>query len=301
MGLSPLTVGRRSDTENQKRLSALASLLRDSKRAAASCDWDELRASRMKAIYVLLDPRPEELLCYVGQTDDQQRFEDHLRDAVDPYSTASERKRRWLSSLVDRNLLPNLEILEVCSAREADVRERCWIGRFEASPLHILTNGTFDRAFCLEEFGGGGLPPIAGRKPTFVTEVIALEEIYVHEWRAQVSAVLTREPGYRLVRCERAMCVSPARFAFASGAESDVYWAKELGPSNFSLLTRGLRPGLLAADMVTDPCRSLGLRLSDYVPWSLRHSKIPRVREIEAELAKRHVGADVAPQSGARH
>lgn len=100
-------------------------------------------------IYTLNDPTTG-IVRYCGQTvDPDDRLAKHL-------GTASKRKyhcARWVNSLLSKNLLPIMEILDVVPDDEADFWEREYIQNF------------LERGFDLTNFTkGGGGRPMLGKK-----------------------------------------------------------------------------------------------------------------------------------------
>jgi len=74
-------------------------------------------------VYVLIDPRTDEV-AYIGITDDVHgRLLDHLRSSND-----SSVKDKWVHRLRNMNLTPIMKVVEVVNARKAaEEREKYWI------------------------------------------------------------------------------------------------------------------------------------------------------------------------------
>ena len=130
-------------------------------------DWEELKRKREKIIYLLTDPRPDRIYCYVGQTNNIQRFKTHFRrDRWRPTP-----KRIWIDQLLNIGLTPVVHVLETCAETLANERETYWTRVFELSPFHILVNGYLER---IGSFGADlsqAQAPSAGRKASVVADV----------------------------------------------------------------------------------------------------------------------------------
>lgn len=123
-----------------------------------------------------MDPRPDRIYCYVGQTNNTERFKTHFRR--DKWRQTP--KRIWIDQLLDIGLIPEVHLLEMCSEFDADNRESYWMRVFEHSPVHILVNGY------LERVSAGNarvhdLPPTVGRKQGILADlafIIDLTQAY---------------------------------------------------------------------------------------------------------------------------
>lgn len=130
-------------------------------------DWAKLRATCQKIIYLLTDPRPDRIYCYVGQTNNIERFTTHLRR--DKWRRTP--KRIWIDQLLDVGLAPEVHLLEICNELDANSREHHWIRVFEWSPAHILTNGYLERvsAGCTRVYDIP--PPTVGHKQGILADL----------------------------------------------------------------------------------------------------------------------------------
>lgn len=89
-------------------------------------------------IYVLKDPETHHIR-YVGQTNNiKRRLQAHIsRARYRKYHSA-----RWITSLLNRNLRPILEIVEECNRSNLTTREQFWIAHYRKEyDLTNITNG----------------------------------------------------------------------------------------------------------------------------------------------------------------
>lgn len=107
-----------------------------------------------------MDPRPDQIYCYIGQTNSADRFKSHLRR--DKWILTP--KRIWIDQLLDHGLTPEIHLLETCSELEANTRENYWTRIFEYSPMHILVNGYLERFSADSAQVHHVLPPTVGCK-----------------------------------------------------------------------------------------------------------------------------------------
>lgn len=92
------------------------------------------------SIYILVDPRPDRIECYVGQTSQtlNKRFNGHLTS-----NNGTLQKSAWLDDLTINNLKPELYLLEVIDTandKNVDATELEWIAAFHRSKNHISVN-----------------------------------------------------------------------------------------------------------------------------------------------------------------
>lgn len=93
---------------------------------------------RMTNIYALVDPR-DGIIRYVGKTDDLSfRYEEHLQEAV---TNPDISKSKWISELVDENLLPKCIVLEEVPFEEWRDKEIYWISCHKETILNIHAGG----------------------------------------------------------------------------------------------------------------------------------------------------------------
>lgn len=95
---------------------------------------------RISYIYGLCDPETGQVR-YVGKTDNTQgRFARHIAD-VKLLGKRSSAKEQWIASLLDRDMKPDLVILETIEdSRLVNRKEQEWIKKLSATGL--LTNRT---------------------------------------------------------------------------------------------------------------------------------------------------------------
>lgn len=90
-------------------------------------------------IYGLSDPRDGRIR-YVGKTNNiQRRLESHIYDMPG----ANPRKERWIQSLINKAMKPEIVILEECQEGEWQEREIYWIAEYKSiySDITNLTSG----------------------------------------------------------------------------------------------------------------------------------------------------------------
>ena len=100
-------------------------------------------------IYGLIDPRTQKIR-YIGQTIQKPsyRFRNHLSEVKNPkYNT---KKINWLKSLLNKNLEPQLIILEKTTEKLADTKEKEWISKY--NNLTNLTEGGNDVCSNIKEY-----------------------------------------------------------------------------------------------------------------------------------------------------
>lgn len=157
-------------------------------------DWSNLKASNRKIIYLLTDPRPDKIYCYVGQTNSAERFRSHFRRS----QWTSTPKAIWIHQLADIGLTPDVHLLDTCYESDADNRERYWIRSFEYSPLHILVNGYVERASARGAIIEDILPPHLGRKDgvladlSFIIDLTKSYRIWLMK-KASIPATIANE------------------------------------------------------------------------------------------------------------
>lgn len=97
-----------------------------------------------KYIYLLNDPRENDLRCYIGQSSNpERRLKQHTRSGRE---ADNPKKRQWKEDLLRNNLTPELKILDeinpIDGKMNADAVELKWISRFYQSPYNMVMNGT---------------------------------------------------------------------------------------------------------------------------------------------------------------
>lgn len=89
-------------------------------------------------IYALCDPDTGKIR-YIGKSIyPKDRFRRHIKNTKDGYT---QYVYNWIRSLLSRNKLPKMELLEECGENWAE-RERWWIQYFRSIPGNKLTNLT---------------------------------------------------------------------------------------------------------------------------------------------------------------
>lgn len=92
------------------------------------------------SIYILVDPRPDRIECYVGQTGEtlNERFRGHLTS-----KKGTPQKSAWLNDLKRNNLKPErhlLDTIDAASNKNVLAIELEWIAAFHRSKNHISVN-----------------------------------------------------------------------------------------------------------------------------------------------------------------
>lgn len=89
-------------------------------------------------IYVLIDPRTDEVR-YVGQAlNAESRYAGHLNDGT----CVDSHKARWIRKLLNLGLLPELEVIDKVLGEDANLAECAWIYHYRYELRMKLTNGT---------------------------------------------------------------------------------------------------------------------------------------------------------------
>lgn len=111
-------------------------------------------------IYVLYDPDNSEHIRYVGKTTSvKRRFNSHIKEAYSLEEKNYSHKQNWIRSLLDRNILPEMKIIETINDDNIiwQDREKYWI-KYYKDLGHDLTNSTKGGD------GGSGGPKFKGHK-----------------------------------------------------------------------------------------------------------------------------------------
>ena len=251
-------------------------------------DFEALRANGEKAIYLLSDPRPDRLDCYVGQTNSARRFNEHMRSRTDDGQSA-EAKALWINDLRTAGFGFNVDILEVCKNEDADSRERHWIGCFEHSAFHIVVNGLIDRAISAQLVNDNLLKELPRKKPFFLAKIADLREIWCYQ--------LTHKPlpegfraGYRLLREKRVTPASKDEILRATEMPPAHHWAATMGHHNADLVRRGTAGLYMARNAVPDAGCSMTVTLTEYVQWALT-ARYNNPDEIRVEFCETHAAS----------
>jgi len=91
------------------------------------------------SIYVLIDPTNHEIR-YVGKANDiNVRFKEHIRKC----KLSNTHKNNWIQSLLQKNQLPILEVIDVVPEENWGVCEQRWIAKFRNDGVRLtnLANG----------------------------------------------------------------------------------------------------------------------------------------------------------------
>lgn len=242
--------------------------------AEVELNFSALKREGKKLIYLLCDPRDDVLFSYVGQTDDPSRFERHMwrnKSSWD-WNNSADAKREWVADLRERELDFLVFGLEICAKECADDIERAWIGRFELSPFHILTNSLYDRALGAEIASQPGFAfprHLPGMKPGRLAYIERLVEVYVN-LQSRPNLPRTFQSGYRLLRQKAVTQVLEEEYAEASECSPVEYWANQFSAINNTLLAVGTSGQYTAESLPRDPERPFVVELSDYIPWILK-------------------------------
>lgn len=216
-------------------------------------DWEELKETQQKIIYLLMDPRPDRIYCYVGQTNNSRRFKTHFRR--DKWRQTP--KRIWIDQLLDLNLTPEVHLLEMCSTLNADKREQHWMRVFEYSPAHILMNGYLDRVAAARTRVHDVLPPTVGHKQGMLAELVFIID-------------LTQAYGVWLMK--KAPIAASQAIEIDMKVPSWKYWELRLIERRFQIVDAG--SGDLQHPFMTqvpENCQIMGLTtLDDYANIQMR-------------------------------
>lgn len=88
-------------------------------------------------IYGLYDPETLELK-YVGKANNMlKRYKEHLREYMYYWS----RKTCWMVNLLNRDLVPIMDLIDICDFTNWDEKEKYWISHYKDSGVDLL-NGT---------------------------------------------------------------------------------------------------------------------------------------------------------------
>ena len=241
------------------------------------------------AIYVLHDPRPGRIECYIGQTVTSTRFLEHIRDSLNRYSTASALKLDWMRGILMDGFYPSISIIESCSKDCANMLELKWIGAYEKSPAHILVNSLYDRALSVSLARDSKIPEVGG-KCGFIAGIGFIEEIYANFRSEPIRDVFMKNKisgGYRLILNKKISSVTAEKYISAISLGSNGYWGSLFGEELWPLFENGIL-GIYESAAEVEPLRVKSpLFLSDYVPWHLSQSSDSRILEIFDSLEKR--------------
>lgn len=249
-------------------------------------DFEELRSKSKVAIYLLSDPRADNINCYVGQTNNKRRFNDHMARTKQQQSndTSAAPKKEWISELRELNIEFNVDVLEVCDSEDANFREWYWIGSFEESPFHILTNSILDRAIGAAISQRPCETPSQRRKKGWVAMVSTLNEIYAHVVGQKIGPHSFLE-GYRLLG-EKHQVKDNISDHVLHELSGD-YWNQLLGAGNLRLFIEGKIGGYVAEEMQRDPNCTLKIVFTDYIPWHLKKAGFSSPSALRADLRTR--------------
>lgn len=91
-------------------------------------------------IYSLKDPVSLDVV-YIGQTRQPllNRLSGHIADAKDS------NKKNWIDNLKANGLLPIIEVIEFTDEENASIREKHWIGYFQALGARLLNENEYNR------------------------------------------------------------------------------------------------------------------------------------------------------------
>ncbi len=211
-------------------------------------DLPRLNAAGKKIVYLLWDPRPNDLRCYVGQTSRVDRFRGHYGNVhKDRTYESSEAKALWMTDLRANSLQFNVSLLEACDSTSIDEREKYWIGVYEESPYHILCNSTTGRAEACSVYGPESVGPLHPVKPGFVCEIESLEEC----WTAR-----------RLLRTKRVTKTDKRPEWHALHRK---HWERTLSETEFAVLEGGLKGEYTERRIQSAGPLSFSVRLCDFV------------------------------------
>lgn len=100
----------------------------------------------MRYIYVLKDPKNNEIR-YVGQTNDlKRRYNSHLSRCLREYDCEYfTHKSRWLRTILLNGFKPIIEVLETCESLEkSNEREKYWIDKMSQDGLKLTNSHSTD-------------------------------------------------------------------------------------------------------------------------------------------------------------
>jgi len=238
-----------------------------------SIDWGEIGNSGKKVIYMISDPRSSVINAYIGQTNNQDRFSQHISDAKRKgINWPSQSKLSWLRELMNIGLAPKIEIIQIVDSGDADYIELLWIGLLEHSPFHILVNGLDTRAV------GATLVPLDITVPTFnqkglcYAKISALQEYWLGHWNPLVGY---STEGNCLVRCEEAAIADVSLVQRIQFMTLRQYYAEVLGEENLNNIIVGMKKAYRRADIKLSAPNTIEVRFSSYVPWRYQKTGIP--------------------------
>lgn len=246
---------------------------------ASDIDWQLLKEQDQKLIYMLSDPRPDKILCYIGQTNTAKRFKQHIgqaRQKLIYWPDFAKPRLMWLSDILAHDLQPTIHILQVVESINADYVELLWIGLLENSPLHILVNGLDTRST------GATLIPLNLPIPTFnikqgvIAKIDWLQEYWLgHHLRLEGYST----EGNCLLRHEVETRISDNSFQKILGMTITEYCLENLGETNFNNLITGMKRAYKRSSVCQCPNNPIEVRFSSYVPWRYKDAIPAELRQ----------------------
>lgn len=228
-------------------------------------DFNGLRERGQAIVYLLSDPRPDRLECYVGQTISPKRFKEHLKA---PEWSTTEGKAKWIAELKSLCLDFNIDVIEICSKDQVDDRERFWIGRYEHSPHHILMNGLMDRAIFSDVIPDDSVIDLLRRKPNFLAKIVEFREIWCYFMSRERVLINGFHQGYRLLREKVAFACTQSAFEESAQCSPRAHWERTLGARDYALMRRGITGMYTERTAVAEG--AVRVALTDYVQWAVK-------------------------------
>lgn len=238
-------------------------------------NWAEIKRNGQVIIYMISDPRPDEIRCYIGQTISKNRFSQHVSDARRSrihWPSYSEPRLSWLSEILGLGLEPKIDVLQTVNAEDANYIELLWIGLMEHSPFHILVNGLDTRST------GSSLVPLEVTIPGFNTKKrrIARIEFLQEYWLGHWSPIdeFSAE-GNCLIRHEINELTSEDLIENLLAMTLEQYYLETVGPENLNNILIGMKKAYKRKDIRTSLPNLIEVRFSSYVPLRYKQNGIP--------------------------
>ena len=107
-------------------------------------EFQKTKGTYLVYIYTLIDPISKEVK-YIGKANSyHRRYISHLNDAIKQSRIKKQKVSIWIKELLDKNLKPDMEVIEVANESNWQERERYWIAEYrkKGNILNIHKGGT---------------------------------------------------------------------------------------------------------------------------------------------------------------